>query len=28
MVLTISLIWALSTWPYSSGWCYYPGGIR
>jgi len=26
IVLIILLIWALPSWPYSSGWGYYPSG--
>jgi Protein of unknown function (DUF3309) len=27
VILIVLLIGALPTWPYSSGWGYYPGGI-
>lgn len=27
VILVLLLIGALPTWPYSSGWGYYPGGI-
>jgi hypothetical protein len=26
IILILLLIGALPTWPYSAGWCYYPGG--